>query len=179
MNSSTELRDVYTRDGSFTGIVVEKHAAARKGDYFRHVLIIIKTMDSPLPGAGEGMYIVQQRSLKAKWYAGKWDMTGGGVRAGEDPETAAIRELKEELFLEVKKEELKPAFEYIQDWDDGTGLLISVFGVRIEVPREGIINDKYEVNDVRVMPFHEFLGYVMDHNSEEFGENLKKLESIL
>ncbi len=41
--------------------------------------------------------MVQQRALKARYYAGKWDMTGGGVRAGETPVEAAVRELSEEL----------------------------------------------------------------------------------
>ena len=38
-----------------------------------------------------------QRSLKAKYYAGMWDATGGSVKAGESPEEAAVREVKEEL----------------------------------------------------------------------------------
>ena len=36
-----------------------------------------------------------KESLKSKHYAGKWDMTGGGVKAGETPEKAACREVKE------------------------------------------------------------------------------------
>ena len=44
----------------------------------------------------EGKYVVQQRSLRARYYAGKWDMTGGGVRSDETPKEAAVRELSEE-----------------------------------------------------------------------------------
>ena len=87
-----EYREVYTRGGEPTGEIVEKHAPRRPGDYFRHVLLVMKTEDSPPPGQGEGQYIVQQRSLNARFYAGKWDVTGGGVQAGETPEDAVIRE---------------------------------------------------------------------------------------
>ena len=75
----------------------------------------------------DGQYIVQQRSLKAKYYAGKWDMIGGSVMAGETPEAAAIR----------------------------------------------------EVNDVKVMPFHEFIHHVSDHNDDDFCNELKETEKRL
>ncbi len=175
-----EYIDVFTRDGIPTGKIKEKHEDKLPGEYYRHVLIIMKTADSPAPGEGEGMYVVQQRSLKAKYYAGKWDMTGGGVRSGETPAEAAVRELSEELGIDITQNDLKLAFDYIKDWeDDGTGLLISVFMLRIEVPEDGFSFDTYEVNDVKIMPFHEFYNHVMDHNDEEMGRGLKEIEQIL
>ena len=174
-----EYIEVFTREGKPTGKIKEKHDKKVSGEYYRHVLVIMKTSDSPSPGKGEGRYIVQQRSLRAKYYAGKWDMTGGGVRAGETPVQAAVRELKEELGISTKEDELIPAFDYIKDWDDGTGMLISVYMIRIAVPEEGFKFDPYEVNDVRIMPFSEFYGHVMDHNDEEMGNGLKKIEMTL
>jgi len=178
-NHFMEYIDVYTRDGIPTGKIKEKHEAKLRGEYYRHVLIIMKTKDSPAPREGEGMYIVQQRSLKAKYYAGKWDMTGGGVRSGETPTEAAVRELSEELGIVVNPQDLKLAFDYIKDWDDGTGLLASVFMIRVEVPENGFSFNHYEVNDVKVMPFHEFLYHVSDHNDEYFCNGLKEIENIL
>ena len=174
-----EYIDIFTRDGKFTGISRPKHDPKKPGEYYRHVLIIMKTDDSPEPGKGEGQYIVQQRSLKAKYYAGKWDMTGGAVMAGETPEAAAVREVKEELDITVPADELKLGFENIVDWDDGTGLLVSVFMCRVEVPEGGFKFDAREVNDVKVMPFHEFLYHVSDHNDEDFCNSLKEIEKRL
>ena len=70
-------------------------------------------------------------------------------------------------------------FDYIKDWDDGTGLLASVFMIRVEVPENGFSFNHYEVNDVKIMPFHEFYAHVMDHNDEEMGKGLKVIEQIL
>ena len=174
-----EYREVYRRDGTSTGEMVEKHAMKRPGDYFRHALIVIKTADSPLPGQGEGRYIVQQRSLKARFYAGKWDVTGGGVLAGETPEEAIIREVKEELNLELCPEQLTLAYEFIAEWDDGTGLLLSMYACRLPVPENGFTWNKWEVNNVQVMPFHIFRQHLMDHNDEAFGAALDRIEESL
>ena len=174
-----EYIDIFTRDGKFTGVSRPKHDPKKAGEYYRHVLIIMKTTDSPAPGEGEGQYIVQQRSLKAKYYAGKWDMTGGAVMAGETPEAAAIRETKEELDITIPADELKFGFEYIVDWDDGTGAILSVFMCRVDVPEHGFKYDIREVNDVKIMPFGEFLYHVSDHNDEEFCNKLKEIERKL
>ena len=174
-----EYRDVYTRDGVLRKTGVPKHAPVERGDFFQHVLVILKTADSPEPGKGEGTYIMQQRSLKARYYAGKWDATGGSVRSGESLKEAAVREVREELGLELDAEDLVPAWEFIAEWGRGSGLLITVFGCRVRVPEHGIAFDPYEVNDVKVVPYHVFRGKMMDHNDDSFAQELDRLEQSL
>lgn len=71
-----EMRDVFDKDGRFTGKTVPKHAQLEKGEYFLHAIVILRMED--------GGYLLQQRSLKARWYAGAWDVTGGGgIRGGD------------------------------------------------------------------------------------------------
>lgn len=174
-----EYRAVYRRDGTPTGEVVEKHAPKRPGDFFRHALLVMKTADSPAPGQGEGRYIVQQRSLKARYFAGKWDVTGGGVQAGETPAQAAAREAWEELSLRVPAEKLSLIYEYSVEWEDGSGLLLSMFACRVAVPEEGFHWDAREVNDVRVFPFHVFRAHALDHNDARFAAALDRIESTI
>ena len=174
-----EYREVLTREGTPTGEIVEKHAPKRPGCYFGHVLLVMKTADSPLPSRGEGQYIVQQRSLKARYYAGKWDVTGGGVQAGETAKEAAIREAREELLLSISPDQLVFSRSFPVDWPDGTGLFVTMFGCRVPVPDGGFTFDEREVNDVRIFPFSEFRAQVMDHNDEAFGRLLDEIEGTV
>ena len=174
-----EYRAVYRKDGTPTGEIVEKHAPKRPGDYFRHVILVMKTQNSPPPGQGEGQYIVQQRSLKARFFAGKWDVTGGGVQAHETPVQAAVREAKEELNLDLCAEDLFLIYEYTVHWQDGTGLFLSMYACRVPVPENGFSWNKREVNDVDVFPFHVFRAHVMDHNDDAFGQALDRIEKTL
>ena len=143
--NETEFRAVYRRDGTATGEIVEKHAPKRPGDYFRHVVLVMKTQSSPPPGQGEGCYIVQQRSLKARYFAGKWDVTGGGVQAHETSAQAAVREAKEELRLDISPDDLSLVYEYTVHWQDGTGLFISMYACRVPLPEKGFDWDAREV----------------------------------
>lgn len=55
----------------------------------------------------EGRVLIAQRP-EGKQLAGLWEFPGGKVEAGETPEAALIRELREELGIEVKQACLAP-----------------------------------------------------------------------
>jgi 8-oxo-dGTP diphosphatase len=57
---------------------------------------------------GDGRVLVQQRP-EGLSMAGLWEFPGGKVEAGELPEAALIRELHEELGIEVEQSCLAPA----------------------------------------------------------------------
>jgi 8-oxo-dGTP diphosphatase len=56
----------------------------------------------------EGRILLQQRG-QGRHMAGLWEFPGGKVEAGEQPEAALVRELREELGIEVDDAALIPA----------------------------------------------------------------------
>jgi 8-oxo-dGTP diphosphatase len=54
-----------------------------------------------------GRVLLAQRP-PGKTLAGAWEFPGGKIEAGETPEAALVRELKEELGIEVDAASLKP-----------------------------------------------------------------------
>ena len=105
-----------------------------------------------------------------------WDVTGGGVDTGETPMQAGIREAREELGLVIRPEDMREIHKYYADWEDGTGLILYVFGCSVDLPEGGLKPSAQEVNAVKLVSFEEFYDAVMWNKDEAFGAALRAFE---
>lgn len=94
-----ETWDLYTADGEKTGLTMTRGEKIPAG-YFHMVCdILIRPTD--------GDYLLMLRSQEKKVYPGRWESScGGSALAGEDPITAARRELREETGIACEDLEL-------------------------------------------------------------------------
>src|SRR5579859_5943358 len=88
---------------------------------------------------GDGRVLLAQRPA-GKAMAGLWEFPGGKVQAGETPEAALIRELAEELGIDVAASCLAP-FTFASHRYDDFHLLMPLYVCRVwrgtVTPREG------------------------------------------
>jgi len=109
-----------------------------KGLWHRAVHVIVVN--------SKGDMLLQKRSMKKDLYKGYWiDAAAGHVDSGESYEEAAIRELKEELGINIK---LKKLFDF-KKYAGNDNEIIRVFGARYD----GSFNfNKDEVDFVAFFP---------------------------
>ncbi len=87
-----ELCDVYDKDRKKTGRTCERGFPLPEGDYSLIVHIWIQN------DAGE--YLISKRTPNKSWPL-LWECTGGAAIAGDDSLSAALRETREELGIEL------------------------------------------------------------------------------
>ncbi|RPI16407.1 MAG: NUDIX domain-containing protein [Ignavibacteriae bacterium] len=87
-----ELWDILDENFNKTGRTVERGKPMKPGEYHLVVHIWIKN--------SKGEYLIQKRTAN-KTYPLMWDTTGGSAITGDDSLTAALREVKEEMGIDL------------------------------------------------------------------------------
>jgi len=95
-----EMIDILDASGTYTGETTLKSEAHRQGLFHPTVHIWFYRAD--------GMVLIQQRGKDKDTYPLRWDVSvAGHVGAGEAVPAAAVREVREEIGLDIRKSELE------------------------------------------------------------------------
>ena len=96
-----EFFDVLDERGDFTGEVVSRDECHKRGLWHRAAVVFIVSTDNQ-------RILLQLRSADKKLWPNLWDVTAGGhVLAGELGYQGVIRETKEELGIDIAKNDLE------------------------------------------------------------------------
>lgn len=88
-----EIWDVLDENGNKTGRFHERGRKMANGDY--HLVVHVWKHNS------KGEWLIDRRTIKKHGWSGIWETTGGAAVAGDDSLTAALRETKEELNIDL------------------------------------------------------------------------------
>lgn len=89
-----EILDIIDENGNKTGRYIERGRKMAQGDYF----LVVQVWKHN----GKGEWLIDRREMKSgSRNTGKWETTGGCAIAGDDSLTAALRETKEELGIDL------------------------------------------------------------------------------
>lgn len=144
-----EFMDIYDSDRKRTGQTVARDGA-RMGDgqYLLYVLAIIQDM--------QGRILITQRSMEKHWAAGWWEITGGGVSAGETSEEAIVRELAEEVGLDVADYPLEVVYTYENvDPESGDNYFVDIYRFQLDFRVGDIVLQDSEAIGCKLVTFDE------------------------
>lgn len=122
-----EKWDLYTREREKTGLTHIRGEEIPEGCF--HLVVHVWLKNS------RGEYLISRRSADRPTFPLMWETTGGSVLMGEDSLSGALREVREELGIDLPPERGRLMFSRVRDWVDGVrfGDIVDVW----EFPYEG------------------------------------------
>ncbi len=146
-----ELIDICDENNILLGVQKLKSEAHKKGLWHRAVHIWIYSPN--------GEVLVQLRAHDKLLFPDKWDVSvAGHISAGDEPVLSALREIKEEIGLTVKKEELE-FFNVVKQKQIFRDIKNNEFYYIYFLKFKGDIKNwtlqKEEVQKIKFMPLHE------------------------
>lgn len=146
-----ERFDIYDVNGQKTGRTAPRGASLAQGELHLGVAVILTN--------GKGEIFCTHRSTEKQLFPGWWENTNGGVLAGEDSLSAAVRELREETGLVLSQEELTFLYRY-QNGEDFRDIYIA----HADFPVESIVLQPGETDGAQWIPFEEWEKKAMDRH---------------
>ncbi|QGU04465.1 NUDIX hydrolase [Corynebacterium comes] len=135
-----ELWDLYDVDRLPTGATVERRSGLPEGQL--HVVVHVCVFD------GAGQLLIQRRTDTRPNWPGLWDFSvGGSVHAGESSREGAVREVREELGLNVDLARPSFTFNFQYGFDDFYLLRIDADLPRLAVPNEEVAEVRWAYLD--------------------------------
>ena len=92
----------------------------------------------------KGELLIQKRTPTKKLYPNLWSITSGGTDTGEATLETAFREVKEELGITLKPEELELMMSYKRNHD-----FVDVYLAKKDINLEDIVMQEEEVAEVK------------------------------
>jgi 8-oxo-dGTP diphosphatase len=152
-----EIWDILDRQGNLTGKTIVRGEELKEEEY--HLVVHIWIMNS------KGEFLIQKRAEALKLMPGMWAATGGSVLAGEDSKTAALREVKEELGIDVNSDNIMKIGRVLRKQN-----LADVWSIREEVNIEDLELLEEEVSDARWMTKEEIKTMISRGEFHDYGE---------
>ena len=135
-----EFWDIYDENKQLTGRKMKRNDwCLKEGEYHLTVLGVIARPD--------GTFLITKRVMTKAWAPGWWEVSGGGVQAGESSEEAVRREVKEETGLDVRNAEGGYAFTYKRvNPDEGDNYFVDVYRFVMDIDEKDVSFQQAEID---------------------------------
>ena len=135
-----EFWDIYDENKQLTGRKMKRNDwCLKEGEYHLTVLGVIARPD--------GTFLITKRVMTKAWAPGWWEVSGGGVQAGESSEEAVRREVKEETGLDVRNAEGGYSFTYKRvNPDEGDNYFVDVYRFVMDIDEKDVSFQEAEID---------------------------------
>ena len=135
-----EFWDIYDENKQLTGRKMKRNDwCLKEGEYHLTVLGVIARPDDT--------FLITKRVMTKAWAPGWWEVSGGGVQAGESSEEAVRREVKEETGLDVRNAEGGYAFTYKRvNPDEGDNYFVDVYRFVMDIDEKDVSFQEAEID---------------------------------
>ena len=157
-----ELIEIVDENEDFTGQIMDKEEAHDKNLLHNEVGIFIINDD--------GKVLLQKRSANKRFSPNKWGLCAGHVDAYESLETAALREIKEEVGLDLSLKELIPYGEREINISDSNSHITYFYYVICNKKAEEFVIQEEELSEVKWFNIGEIIIMIKDGKTS-FKEN--------
>ncbi len=131
-----ELWDIYDRNGNATGRTKARGEALLDGEYHLGASLWIVN--------AKGELLIQKRAPGKRLHPNKWSITGGAVMAGENSSTACVREVAEEIGLELTVQDITFLSRYV-----GTDIIYDDYIVILDFALSDSVLQAEEVSEIK------------------------------
>lgn len=160
-----EILDVFDINGNFVGKKSREFCHGKNpGVYHKPVWIWVINDNKEI--------LIQKRANNLKENSDKWDAAvAGHALAGENSLDACVRETKEEIGINTKKED----FKFIAQWINKKGWeLAQIYLLTLNISKDEMELQKEEVAEIKWVTFEEFSNLLYSNKFAKFPKGYKK-----
>ena len=171
-----ELIEIVDENGNFTGQVLDRKEAHDKNLLHNEIAVFV------LNDKNQGL--LQKRSANKRFNPNKWALCAGHVEAYESLEDAAIREIKEEIGLDISKEDLHEYLKKEITLRESNSKITYFYYIKTNKKEDEFIIQTDELSEVKWFDIDQVIDMINNKDSsitltEKRLELFKKLKNIL
>ncbi|HIT61427.1 MAG TPA: NUDIX hydrolase [Candidatus Fimousia stercorigallinarum] len=135
-----EYWDIYDKNKQRTGRTMKRNDWCLADDEYH--LTVLGVIVRP-----DGKFLITKRVMTKSWAPGWWEVSGGGVRAGESSRDAVIREVKEETGLDVSNADGGYLFDYHRENPgEGDNYFVDVYRFQMDFDESDLNFEEVEID---------------------------------
>lgn len=169
-----ELIDVLDNKGNKTGIIKKKSDIKRDGDYHRAIAVLVINNNNEI--------LMQKRSSNKKVYPNLWSIfVKGHVQSGETSIDACIRELNEEVGINITGNELNhlyTIFEEVIDKDYIERIFYDTYILRKDFNLNDITIQEEELSEIKLVDSNKVISLI-ENNDKSLVPNYEDYKRII